>query len=118
MKWATRSAPHRLFCPRGGDSQWPQLLSRQQGEKSSPLKTGEFRAVCSESASVWVPRLERGDGGTGRTGGWGGGILFVLFENMSQRVGKKEEVAEEIATRMDGGSTERGINRQEHELGK
>lgn len=103
----------------GGDSQWPQLLSRQRGEKSSPFKTGEFIAVCSKSAFVRMPRLERGDGGgtggTGRTRGEG--ILFVLVENMSLRAGKKEEVEEKITTRMDGGSTERRNNRREHELG-
>lgn len=43
----------------------------------------------------------------------GQGILFVLFENMSQRVGKKEEEEEEITTRMDGGSKERGNNGRE-----
>lgn len=68
--------------------------------------------MCSESAFVWMPRLERGyGGGTGGTGGQG--ILFVLFENMSQRVGKKEEEEEEITTRMDGGSKERGNNGRE-----
>lgn len=43
----------------------------------------------------------------------GQGFLFVLFENMSQRVGKKEEEEEEITTRMDGGSKERGNNGRE-----
>lgn len=81
-----------FVCGRGGDSQWPQLLSRQRGEKLSPFKTGEFRAVCSESAFVWMPRLERGDGGgTGGTDRMGGGHTV---ENMSQRVGKKKEVEE------------------------
>lgn len=63
--------------------------------------------------------MESGDGGgrdgTGRLGGRG--ILFVLFESMSLRVEKKEEVEEKITTRMDGGSTERRNNRREHELG-
>lgn len=64
-----------------------------------------------------VCRGEMEEGQAGRAGRGGEGILFVLFENMSQRVGKKEEVEEKITTRMDGGSTERGNNRREHELG-
>lgn len=47
-----------------------------------------------------------------RAGQDGGvGILFVLFKNMSQQVGKEEE--EEIMTWMDGGTSERGNNRRE-----
>lgn len=53
--------------------------------------------------------MEKGRAGQrGRGWGWGlQGILFVLFENMSQRVGKKEEEEEEITTTIDGGSNGR-----------
>lgn len=50
------------------------------------------------------------EAGEGRGARWG--ILFVLFENMSQRAGKKEGEEKEIMTRMDGGSKERGNRRE------